>query len=183
MKFVKLKYYLRGLGIGIIVTTLILMISFSRREVSISDEEVMARAAQLGMVMAETETLETETQEPETQQPETQQAETQQMETQQIETQQPETQQAEIQQPETPVAEPDVPDTTTPYRLTIQSGDVCRIVCENLASNGVVADAEALRKHLFELGYASSLSTGEYDVPYGLTMEEVAQILIAGPIQ
>ena len=40
----KLKYYLRGLGIGIIVTTLILMISFSMHKTEISDEEIIERA-------------------------------------------------------------------------------------------------------------------------------------------
>ena len=54
----KLKYYLRGLGIGIIVTTVILAVSFSKKEIKMSDEEIMARAAQLGMVMQETETTE-----------------------------------------------------------------------------------------------------------------------------
>lgn len=49
----KLKYYLRGLGIGIIVTTIILAVSFSKREVEISDEEIIERALQLGMVMQE----------------------------------------------------------------------------------------------------------------------------------
>ena len=43
----KLKYYLRGLGIGIIVTTVILAVSFSKKEIKMSDEEIMARAAQL----------------------------------------------------------------------------------------------------------------------------------------
>ena len=38
----KLKYYLRGLGIGIIVTTVILAVSFSKKEIKMSDEEIMA---------------------------------------------------------------------------------------------------------------------------------------------
>ena len=37
----KLKYYLRGLGIGMILTTFILMISFSGKKMS--DEEVIKR--------------------------------------------------------------------------------------------------------------------------------------------
>ena len=49
----KLKYYLRGLGIGIIVTTVILMISFPGKEEKLTDEEIIARAKQLGMVMPE----------------------------------------------------------------------------------------------------------------------------------
>ena len=51
----KLKYYLRGLGIGMILTTFILMISFSGKKMS--DEEVIKRAEELGMVMKEEEPL------------------------------------------------------------------------------------------------------------------------------
>ena len=68
----KLKYYLRGMGIGIIVTTIILTISFSQREVEISDAEVIARASELGMVMQdEVEPEQIETAETETQQMDT----------------------------------------------------------------------------------------------------------------
>lgn len=48
-----LKYYLRGLGIGIIVTTLILTVVFNLKG-KLSDSEIKERAAKLGMVMAET---------------------------------------------------------------------------------------------------------------------------------
>lgn len=44
----KLKYYLRGLGIGIAVTTLVF--GLSGRKESLTDEEIKARAAELGMV-------------------------------------------------------------------------------------------------------------------------------------
>ena len=50
----KLKYYLRGLGIGMIVTALILGISFSNRQDQTSqimtDDQIRERAAELGMV-------------------------------------------------------------------------------------------------------------------------------------
>ena len=50
----KLKYYLRGIGIGMIVTTVILMIAFSvHREQPLSDDEIRERAEQLGMIMPE----------------------------------------------------------------------------------------------------------------------------------
>lgn len=48
MKHMKLKYYLRGLGIGIAVTSLVL--GLSGRKESLTDEEIKARAAELGMV-------------------------------------------------------------------------------------------------------------------------------------
>ena len=49
----KLKYYLRGLGIGIILTTIILTISYSGRKTELTDEEIIKRAEVLGMVMKE----------------------------------------------------------------------------------------------------------------------------------
>lgn len=45
-----LKYYLRGLGLGIIVTALILGIHYSRTSKGMTDAEVKQRAAELGMV-------------------------------------------------------------------------------------------------------------------------------------
>lgn len=59
----KLKYYLRGLGIGIIVTTLVLMVAFSGKKEKLSDQEIMQRAEQLGMVMADEGQTETGTEE------------------------------------------------------------------------------------------------------------------------
>lgn len=45
----KLKYYLRGLGIGIAVTALVLTLAGGGKE-SLTDEEIIARAKELGMV-------------------------------------------------------------------------------------------------------------------------------------
>ncbi|MGN0161273.1 MAG: hypothetical protein ACI4AQ_07800 [Lachnospiraceae bacterium] len=46
----KLKSYLRGLGLGMVVTTLILVIAFSARNHELTDEEIIAKAKELGMV-------------------------------------------------------------------------------------------------------------------------------------
>lgn len=45
----KLKYYLRGLGVGIVVTAVIMCIAASK-ERKMTDEEIKARAKQLGMI-------------------------------------------------------------------------------------------------------------------------------------
>lgn len=45
----KLKYYLRGLGLGIVVTAVIMCIRESKDD-KMTDEEIMARAKQLGMI-------------------------------------------------------------------------------------------------------------------------------------
>ena len=50
----KLKYYMRGLGIGIIVTTIIL--SLGSKKKALSDTEIISQARELGMVMKDEET-------------------------------------------------------------------------------------------------------------------------------
>ena len=46
----KFKYYLRGCGIGILCTAIILMISFRSDEGQMTDSQVMERTSELGMI-------------------------------------------------------------------------------------------------------------------------------------
>lgn len=157
----KLKYYLRGIGIGMIVTTLLLAFSFSNREAEISDEEVMERAAALGMVMAETE--ETEKKEPESEEPGTELP--------------PEMEEPGTELPADVVGEP----SAERYRLVIEEGDVCETVCDKLEEDGVIEDAWELQNYMDEAGYAKSIQIGSYEIPYGLTVEAVGEMIASGP--
>lgn len=202
----KLKYYLRGLGIGIIVTTVILAVSFSKKEIKMSDEEIMARAAQLGMVMQETETTEqgdteqdpdgtdtgaktevvTEQTASELLEERTAAEETAQNTEAAAEDVAAGAQENSANTDEETQAQQEAADAENPsgvYRLVIQKGDVCRIVCEKLAENGVISDAETFRQYLSQIGYASNMRVGNYDIPYGLSNEEIAKILQAGPLE
>lgn len=222
----KLKYYLRGLGIGIIVTTIILMICFSTEKAEISDDDVIKRAKELGMVMPqESETDEvSETEEgavPSEKTGETggtalndpnmimvnTSSETTIVPSETAEISSEEavassemseiSDKAKASSSEIPKMSSEISDETPSevpvpqeepkvsgtYHLVIQTGDVCRTVCDTLMANGIVEDSERFRQYLSEMGYASQLSTGGYDIPYGITMEEVAQVLAAGPIE
>lgn len=203
----KLKYYLRGLGIGIIVTTIILAISFGGNEKDIDDipvEEVIAKATMLGMVMPEdTEAAATEQQES-SEEDFTNDTEAGDIaaadisdENSEIETSGEPEDAGNNENTDVPEnaggneggaaneqpADENAGETKAPYRLVVNRGDVCRTVCENLAANGVIDDAETFRKYLSEIGYASSISVGSYDIPYGLTQEEIANVLKNGPIE
>ena len=202
----KLKYYLRGLGIGIIVTTILLMIAFALHKPTMSDADIIARAKQLGMVMPEdeeplqdtetTESTEVTTESTEvTAVPETEAAQIEEQTTEAAaNTEEPvtadETENPESEMTDTEVAtevsseaneENNTAVNAAPYTLVVNRGDVCRIVCENLQANGVVDDAEAFRKFLGQKGFASSISVGSYAIPYGLDYEEIYQILKLGP--
>lgn len=105
----KLKYYLRGLGIGILITTVILSLAGIGRK-NMTDEEVVKRAKELGMVEStllsdlpdQTKAEEVRPTEPETPEPET--------------SLQPETSEQEISaEPETsPGSETSEPETLEP---------------------------------------------------------------------
>ncbi len=53
----KLKYYLRGMGIGIVLTAIVMGFALGGRKKAISDAEVIERAKALGMVEANTGVL------------------------------------------------------------------------------------------------------------------------------
>lgn len=198
----KLKYYLRGLGIGIIVTTIILVSCFSMQKPKMTDAQIMEKAAQLGMIMPEQNSAviaETETTEPE----ETEKKNEQQIAAGELQ-QETETQtevskeqdtesRTEVQkEQETEAAENSTASEDAenaeqtqqePFTLVVNRGDVCRTMCENLAANGVIDDSEGLRKYLSEVGYASFISAGTYQIPYHASYDEIINILKAGPME
>lgn len=45
----KLRYYMRGLGIGVVVTAILLSVSFHKKSNQMTDEQIMERARELGM--------------------------------------------------------------------------------------------------------------------------------------
>ena len=192
----KLKYYLRGLGIGIIIKTIILSIVSGKDSKSMSDEEVVARASELGMVMEEkndglfgANTESTETEEPQTSQTKEARTEVKETETQETESKETESRESETEVKETESGEPQTEEKQTEetevetYTLVVQPGEVCRNVCEKLAAAGIVDDAEVLRKYLSEKNIADFISVGTYEVPMNASMEDIAAILEAGSIE
>ena len=209
----KLKYYLRGLGIGIIVTTIILMISFSMHKEKISDEQIIARAEALGMEFpedtlfpAETEKTEVSETPEKTETSDDEKTDDTQLDdnnskesdtekdadgseiaetTQETEaSEKPETSETAKNESEKEEASENTNETQKEdYLLTIKRGAVCRDICNELFENGLVDDAEALRVYLGNVGYASNISVGKYKIPYGLSYEEIYNILKAGPME
>ena len=200
----KLKYYLRGLGIGMIVTALILGISFSNRQDQTSqimtDDQIRERAAELGMVDSSELTLAalqnsekqptegtpeetTQTQEqdnieaePETTVPAETQATVEPETTQESEaTTEPE----KTAGPET-TAEPEVteaPQRTQTASITIQRGDDSGSASRRLYEAGLVENAKAFDNYLCNNGYSRSINPGTYEIAPGTSEEEIAKII------
>ena len=170
----KLKYYLRGLGIGMIVTALILGISFSNRQDQTSqimtDDQIRERAAELGMVDSSELTL-AALQNSEKQPTEgTPEENTQTQEQNNIEA-----------EPETTVpAEPEVteaPQRTQTASITIQRGDDSGSASRRLYEAGLVENAKAFDNYLCNNGYSRSINPGTYEIAPGTSEEEIAKII------
>lgn len=191
----KLKYYLRGLGIGIIVTTLVLMVAFSGKKEKLSDQEIMQRAEQLGMVMADEGQTETGTEEntgteaqPETEQDvQNTEAGTEENADENTENaSEPET------EPQTEAAaEPAAPEDTTgnvvgevkqetsgEVAFTVKSGESSDTVAFNLYKAGLVDDATAFNRYMISKGYDSRLRTGDFKIRSGASYDEILKVLV-----
>ena len=168
----RLKYYLRGPGIGIIFATIIMMVAFHSHGSNISDDEVVQRAGELGMVWSETESeseIETEAES---------QTESMQNEEQQ-EASNPDTS-SNLEEEIPEFENQDVPaqENDSVVKITVVQGEVCRTLAEDLVAAGLIEDAEDFRKYMGDHNYANSIHVGEFEIPRGSTYEEIARILV-----
>ena len=172
----KLKYYLRGLGIGILVTAVIMGVTQGSRKETLSDREIRERAAALGMVepgnsLADLEAAETPAA---TEIPEA--AETP------AATEIPEAAEtpAATETPEVtarPTQKPAEEEEGSSYTFEIQAGDSSYQVAYRLQQAGLVADARDFDNYLCSKGYDRKLKTGSYEIPETATEEEISEIL------
>ena len=193
----KLKYYLRGLGIGIVVTALIMGLS-TGNTVPMTDAEIKAKAAMLGMVESDSLRLSdrgTATASPEaTNNPEGTEASETPGATVGSEAEVTATPEATAL-PEvtaTPGATVSPEATATPattatpeataspkatVTIIVQKGDGSDTVSRRLAEAGVIEDASGFDRYLIEKGYSRKISIGTYEIETGLPEEEVAKII------
>ncbi len=153
----RLKYYLRGLGLGIIFAVIIMMIGFHDNKQSMSDTEIIEKAKTLGMVEAKniSGTVADEYNSEKTDSSaansdaSSQKAETEQdSQMQDSQTAQEDTQQAADAKQET--VEPQ--DAVTTYTISVTSQDTCRTIAEKLKALNLVDDAEQFRIYMGQKG-------------------------------
>lgn len=180
----KLKYYLRGLGIGIICTAIIMGIALSGKEKEkLTDAEIVERARLLGMVMAEeadSEKEEKESQKEEEQDKEktddkpdagkNNNAEDKKDTGSKVE----EPKEKNDPKPETPKEPQGQPEIKT---IEIVAGDYSDVVSQKLFDAGLIADAAAFNAYLTESGADRGITVGVHKIPMGSTEEEIIKIL------
>ena len=196
----KLRYYMRGLGIGILVTALLLVLS-GRKENSLSDQQIIERATELGMVMDDKSVLKeskTEAKQEET----TPETETEQKETTPEPVEQEE--QGKVQKVEEPVTEEPKQEKITPepvkqeeqgkiekveepateetkqeetVTITVASGASSVSVAKQIEQAGLVDSAADFDSYLCRNGYDKKIRVGNHVIPKNATEEEIAKAL------
>lgn len=183
----KLRYYLRGLGIGIFVTALIMSIALGGKE-KLSDEEIIARAKALGMVENEEEgtvwqTMQKETDEAEEKtesdvRPESENEETK--SASEEETAAPVESQETAENPETSAGEQAESAGIVAGQvvsITIVDGDDSASVSWKMEEVGLIVSSSSFDKYLCDNGYAKRLSPGTYEIAIGASEETIAKTI------
>lgn len=193
----RLRYYLRGLGLGILFAVIIIAICGKGTEGSLSDSQIMQRASELGMVSTENvknHTLSNDTEAvkkenvQDTEPAVADNSTGNNAVTDNAQQGQPADSQAQKNQAETQNAadtstalqpEADSTPAETQYvTITVMDGEVCRDIAADLQSKGLVDDAEKFRIYMGETGYASFIHNGDFQIPVGASYEEIANILL-----
>ena len=191
----KLRYYMRGLGIGVIVTAILMGIALGGDKEKLTDAEIIARAGELGMVESsvladlnknkEQESKTEESQSTESQSSETEESQT--SESQGSETQEPQTdesQGSETQEPQTDesqsgeTGESQTDETVEEYvTLVIERGASSVSVSKALEKLGLVESAKDFDRYLCNNGYDKSIKVGTHKIKVGSTEEEIAKTI------
>lgn len=194
----KRKYYLRGLGIGILITAIVFIIAGPSE---LSDDEIIKRAKELGYVKADEqvtpsigikELLEhtpiptpTATMAPqETLTPEPTSTPT------------PEPTATPTPEPtSTPTPEPTATPTPTPTEtpaptqavtpdtevvtatIVVERGNTATVVCNKVEAAGIIEDAKVLRKYLIDNQLTDYINIGSYTLSSDMSMKEIAEVL------
>lgn len=172
----KLKYYLRGLGIGILVTAAILTIVYHTKG-SMSDSQIKKRAEQLGMVMASTEedTLFAQTTQADTTIEETGTISVEETTTV-VETTEAVTGTSTEKPTEAPteaLTEPAAAEAV----LTISPGMYSESVSAELVRLGIITNQKEFNSYLVNNGYAERIQTGDFKIKADMSYDEIARII------
>ena len=195
----KFKYYLRGCGLGILVASIVLMVSFHSQNKTMDDTAVVERASELGMIMPETEIVSTEadSQRPEsgTQSTDTDFSSNKNQKQNTKDSQNKTDGSSQKEEKDTQMTSDDKTgsgnnkDTESKKKedkkeeseeitVEIKKGEVCRQLAEELEQIGLVEDAETFRKYMQQLGYDDRIKVGTYTLKRGMTEKEIADTFV-----
>lgn len=177
----KRKYFVRGLGVGVLFGALIMFAAYmTSGKNRMSDEDIMKRAQELGMVKKSEYVLESDVSSEET----TTEHITTEAATEETTTEAPTTtEDATTVVPETTekatteAVTTEKSDTSTKTTVTVTGGMSSETISSALSTAGVVDDATKFNSYLVANGYDMKLETGSFEFTSGMSYEEIARIL------
>ncbi|MCR5272180.1 MAG: endolytic transglycosylase MltG [Lachnospiraceae bacterium] len=201
----KLKYYLRGAGVGMIVTAIIMSIAFGQinKNNDNGDTEISTETEDHGETLkssSETETSETETSETETSETESTETETE-ISTEEKQDTEADTSIEDGLDTETDASKEDASDTgtdtsaeestvtesdaedeenvsvTKSYTISVVGGETSDVVARHLEELGIIESASDFNQYLEANDVDHLLRPGTYDIQAGLDYESIVSIL------
>ena len=181
----KRKYFVRGLGVCILFGALIMFAAYmTSGKNRMSDEDVIKRAQELGMVKQSEYVLESDVTSQETTTEEiTTEATTEKATTEapttteKATTEATTTEKTTTEKATTEASTTEKADTSTQTTVTISSGMSSEAIASALANAGLVDDASKFNSFLVANGYDMKLETGNFSLETGMSYEEIAKIL------
>lgn len=197
----RLKYYLRGLGLGIIFAVFIMMVGYRNHGSSMSDSEIIEKAKALGMVETEdssgmksdkktdNKTDEKSDKKIDTSEPDTTIADTSAAEDTQTGTDNTDadniagiadvdtTAPSDVAATDSAASDAAQPQQNTTFTVTVGSGDTCRMIAERLQAAGIIDDAEKFRAYMGQKGVDQFIADGSHEIPYGASYDDIINIL------
>ena len=177
----KRKYFVRGLGVGVLFGALIMFAAYmTSGKNRMSDEDIMKRAQELGMVKKSEYVLESDVSSEET----TTEHITTEAATEETTTEAPTTTEdattvvpATTEKATTEAVTTEKSGTSTKTTVTVTGGMSSETISSALSTAGVVDDATKFNSYLVANGYDMKLETGSFEFTSGMSYEEIARIL------
>ncbi|WP_294237083.1 hypothetical protein [Pseudobutyrivibrio sp.] len=177
----RLKYYIRGLGAGILLATILLSVSFffggGYKNKELSDEEIIARAEKLGMVMEEKDSKEDTKTDSETSEEDADTVDESSATEEKPEEEMTIDEFVEEAE-ETNAAEQNEDDTVSYQAFTVKSGESSETIANNLYKQGLVDSSASFNKYLGELGVDNRIQSGTFYVQVGSSYDDIVALLV-----
>jgi hypothetical protein len=197
---VKLKYYFRGIGIGILVTTLIFMCAITAKGGIMTDERAVSRAEELGYtksggsasgdaaytdISSQLEEYKNRQQSSEDVSAKTKKqkdteddGDTDTEDAQDSDTAQTDTPQADVPEDADTVQDEQDVSTEKTVDLVVSSRMSSETVARRLEELGVIDNSSDFNSYLISHGYSTRLQNGTFTIPQDASFEEISQILM-----
>lgn len=198
-----IKSYLKGLGVGIIITSLVLIVSGNLKTDKMSDAEIIARAKELGLVESTTLTpssLKKNNQPDEINESIDDDLSDNNIDKSNEDSQNPDDDKnntieensadnelsnennnddsKELSVKDESISEDsDHENIQEMIVITIKSGEGSELVATKIREAGFTEDGASFNRFLCDNGYDKKLKVGNHEIPKGATFEEIAEIL------